>query len=196
MVEVRIPERDVKRVQQLISGLSNKDRGGVWYGAMDKVGELLLRRLKMNVTNRILKVRTGRLRASLNKMMKVDAEGLKTIVGSGVGVGRRVKYATILEVGGVIIPKRAKFLTIPLRPALTKAGVTKYPSARDYPNTIVFKNMIWQKEGRKLVPLFVLKKEVKIPAKRYMYKTAKQVAKKIGKIFIGAVERFVRRIKG
>lgn len=42
-----------------------------------------------------------------------------------------VKYARLQEYGGTIRPRRAKYLTIPLKDALTPSGVQRYSSARD-----------------------------------------------------------------
>jgi hypothetical protein len=73
--------------------------------------------------------------------------------------------------------KKNKWLTIPLKPALTGAGVMKHPSAADFPNLSFVplrkdtallvqkrkRNVTYTKGKKtKLKPFFVLKKEVKI----------------------------------
>jgi hypothetical protein len=90
------------------------------------------------------------------------------LIGSGVRNGKRVKYANILEEGGTIVPKNKKYLTIPFQAALTSAGVMKYPSARDYPNTFIAGRTIMQRQGSGSIPLFYLARSVTIPAKHYM----------------------------
>ena len=96
-------------------------------------------------------------------------------------------YSRLQEYGGVIKPKKAKYLTVPLDDALTPSGVQRYPSARDlfnrYPDQV---RVIKVKSGRlfivsdgkpgskppkrkkrqsDLVWLYQLKKSVKVPAR-------------------------------
>jgi hypothetical protein len=84
------------------------------------------------------------------------------------------KYARIHELGGTVVPKKGQWLTIPLPAARTAAGVSRGP-ARSFPNTF-FKmskagNLIlFQKDGKKLIPLYVLKKSITIPAGRLGFK--------------------------
>lgn len=84
--------------------------------------------------------------------------------------------AAVHERGATITPKRAKYLTIPLPPALTGQGVPKRKSAREWQNTFVLKSkkgnlLIVQKVGKEIVPLYVLKKSVTIP-KRLAFEEA------------------------
>ena len=77
-----------------------------------------------------------------------------------------VIYARILEKGGTITPKKAKWLTIPLPGVKGRAS--------NYPDSFVIKSksgnlLIVQKKGKSgIVPLFVLKKKVKIPDFRWL----------------------------
>ncbi len=79
-------------------------------------------------------------------------------------------YARILEHGGVIRPKTAKWLTVPLKAAKTKAGVAR-ASARHFEGTFFRRSkagnlILWGlplPSSKEPVPLFVLKKQVKIP---------------------------------
>jgi hypothetical protein len=65
----------------------------------------------------------------------------------------------------VITPKTAQFLTIPLGAARAAAGASR-GSARDFPNTFIAKGMIFQKQqGGKIVPLFLLRRQVTVPAR-------------------------------
>ena len=72
-----------------------------------------------------LAVRSGRLRASVT-MAVSDAPPTMELA-AGRARGAPVRYAQMLEDGGVIVPKRGKFLAIPVRggPAMTASGVTK-----------------------------------------------------------------------
>lgn len=111
---------------------------------------------------------------------------LASLADSKIGVSRKKDplevtfrldgIATVHERGATITPKRARWLTIPLPPALTAQGVPKRPSARDWQNTFVIKSkkgnlLIVQKVGKDIVPLYVLKKKVVIP-KRLAFEEA------------------------
>jgi hypothetical protein len=93
----------------------------------------------------------------------VEAEGRPgVVIGTGGEVGKRpVVYARIQDEGGTIIPRKAKWLTIPLR------GVKGI--AQNYPDSFIVKSkrgnlLICQRDDRgRLKPLFVLRKQVKIP---------------------------------
>lgn len=86
-------------------------------------------------------------------------------------------YMGIHERGGVIRPRRARYLTIPLPAALDTRGVALRARARDWPNTFVAKSragnlIIFQKRGRRdVVPLYVLKKSVRIPPRLGLTRT-------------------------
>ena len=78
--------------------------------------------------------------------------------------------ARIQEFGGRVTAKRAKYLTIPLRAALTPSGQPKRPGARDWEDTFVLraksgKLFIAREKGRKLELLYKLQQSVEIPAR-------------------------------
>lgn len=153
--------------------------------------------LAKNVMGKYLKVRTGRLSGSIqSQVFRTQKNEVIGLVGSGVRTGARVKYATILETGGIIRPKRAKWLTIPLPRALTLAGATKQPRARDFANTFFAKvrnNLfIFQKVGKNIFPLFVLKKQVKIPEFAYMRKTLSTISGKVMEILYGTIDKALK----
>ena len=112
--------------------------------------------------------RTGDLMASVKKSVRTT--GRFTDTGGEITgrIGSPLIYASTQELGATIRPKKAQYLTVPLPAALDARGVMKLPKARDYPNTFVQRSrrgnlIIFQKKGRGIVPLFVLKKQVKIP---------------------------------
>ena len=82
-------------------------------------------------------------------------------------------YAGIHETGGVVRPKNAKYLWIPLKPNQTAAGVARLSPRQaisqggfiDWRGPIFYAHQGTTSTGgaKRLVPLFVLKKEVKIP---------------------------------
>lgn len=74
------------------------------------------------------------------------------------------------ERGAVITPRTSQYLTIPLPAALDSRGVPLRKSARDWQNTFVRRSkrgnlLIFQKQGREIIPLYALKKSVRIPAR-------------------------------
>ena len=112
--------------------------------------------------------RTGNLIRTIEQSVKVTGKfsGSGEIRGQ---IGSPLIYASTQEFGATIKPKRAQYLTVPLPAALNANGTMKLPKARDYPRTFVAKSrrgnlIIFQKKGRNsIVPLFVLKRQVRIP---------------------------------
>ena len=108
--------------------------------------------------------RTGQLRRTIGmKLLPQGSDAYKLEVGTTGS-----KYARILEKGGVIRPVRKKMLTIPL------PGVKGW--ARNYDNTFIQRSrkgnlLIFQKVGKGIKPLFVLKDRVRIPAFMWMEKS-------------------------
>ena len=116
-----------------------------------------------------LSKRSGRLAASLNdSLIKVTDEPEVSFTLSGIAV--------VHERGATIRAKNAQYLTIPLPAALNTNGTPKRPTARSWPNTFIIKSkkgnlLIMQKKGTGMVPLYVLKKSVRIP-KRLAFQEA------------------------
>lgn len=114
--------------------------------------------------------RSGALRRAFTQVVHgTDLDSLRFVAGT-VHVG--LPYAHIQEFGGVVTPKRAKWLTIPLAAAKTPAGVARF-SARDalsrdnvhFIRTKRGRPMIVEMNAKSWKPLFLLVKRVKI-AKR------------------------------
>lgn len=117
-----------------------------------------LKHIKRGLAGKRLNTRTGHMKRNVG--LSVTEKKLE--LGTKVGGAGEVVYASILERGGIIKPKRAKYLTVPF------PGVKGV--ARNYPDSFVIKSksgglLIVQRDGKgRLKPLFALKKEVKIPA--------------------------------
>lgn len=111
-----------------------------------------------------LSKRSGKLLSSLNES-RIEVQGSDDIEVSYTLTG----IASVHERGATIRPKRAKYLTVPLPPALNSNGTPKKKSARDWQNTFVLKSrkgnlLIVQKAGGgQITPLYVLRKQVTIP---------------------------------
>jgi hypothetical protein len=188
MIEMTFEKKDLDALKSKLNKISLKNHDNVLKKAFTDGTIEIERQLKSNISGRFLKVRTGLLRNSIGSKVYENEGELLGIIGSGVRTGERVKYASILETGGTIFPVIAKFLTIPLSGALTPAGVSRGP-ARSFSNTFISKNIIFQKQGNKVVPLFILKKSVKIPAFRYMQRTVDEVQDKIFSIISNSVQK-------
>ena len=191
MIEVKINKEDVNRVINKLREISPERRGGVAHRAFVDATAYLEQKLKLNISGRILKVRSGRLRSSIGSLVMERMGELQGLVGSGVRQGNRVVYANIHETGGVITQKRVKWLTIPLQAALTPAGVPR-GKARDFENTFFAWSkagnlILFQRSGNDVIPLFVLKKQVRIPARRYMSITAEECAGQIADIMVNRI---------
>lgn len=93
--------------------------------------------------------------------MRLSAGTVRRITSKSAEYGSDAIQGAMMHFGGTIYPKKAKYLTIPF------PGVTG--RARDYENTFVRKDVIWQKqEDGGIIPLFLLKDKVKIPARPWM----------------------------
>lgn len=124
-----------------------------------------VQRIKRNLRGGVLKVGTGHLWRNVGFKVRSDTKVIKSEIGTGIPPQKTVKYARIQEKGGKIKPKKAKMLTIPLPGIKGKAA--------NYPNSFIIKSkkgnvLIVEKSGKGLRPLFVLKKEVTIPARHWL----------------------------
>ena len=116
-----------------------------------------------------LHVRTGALESSIQALPITETE--HEIIGKVVA-GQKLKYARAQEFGAVIRPKHARYLAIPLAAAKTAAGVARFAprqaAAAGYDSTFVSKGVIFGRQGDQAIPLFVLKRSVRIPARPFM----------------------------
>jgi phage gpG-like protein len=193
MIEVKIDKTDVERVINKLASIPSNRRDAIGFKMFTDATLYLERQLKSNISGKILHVRSGRLRNSIGSIVKDTDKQLEGVVGSGVRQGERVPYADIHETGGVVTPKRVHWLTIPLRDALKPSGVPR-GRARDFENTFFAYSkagnlILFQRKGKGAVALFLLKKSVTIPARRYMSITAEEARDKIADIMINRIEK-------
>tara|TARA_B100001964_G_scaffold178865_1_gene197304 strand:+ start:981 stop:1535 length:555 start_codon:yes stop_codon:yes gene_type:complete len=111
---------------------------------------------KANTTKQ-LSQQSGTLRSNINTDTRILG---KVVIGRLFVDLKRVPYARIHELGGIIRPKKGKFLTIPF------PGIKGF--ARDFKDTFIAKDIIFQKTGSGIRPLFSLKKQVTIPRRSYL----------------------------
>jgi len=189
-------EKQLKRILDAARKLSPGESPKVFQSAFHAGSQIILKRLSDNVSNKILKRRSGKLAQSLGYRVDDDGGAISATIGSGVLTGKRVKYADIQERGGEVRGK--PWLTVPLPAALTPAGVMKMPRARDFPNTFIQKSkkgnlLIFQKKDKGIRPLFVLKRSVTIKPSRYMAESLRQTRgeaiKKIEAVIMESVSR-------
>lgn len=180
-----INDKQFEDIKKVFNKIDPTRQDSVAKTMMTKVGLLMERSLKGNLSGRILKRRTGYLAGSITSNVKNSEGNWKTTVGSGVRTGKRAVYANILEKGGTIKPNKSKFLAIPLRAALTGAGAPRKSGPRQWANTFVRRShggnlIIFQANGKgKIIPLYVLKKSVRIPGKDYMGKSLQETTESI-----------------
>lgn len=77
---------------------------------------------------------------------------------------------SVHETGATIRARRTQYLAIPLPTALDNRGVPLRPRPRDWDNTFVRESrrgnlLIFQRRGTGIIPLYLLKREVQLPAR-------------------------------
>lgn len=145
---------------------------------MVRVGQGLLTRLKKNIRSDF-DVRTGNMSRAAFQRVEVSPDGtsLQAVVGGDL---KKAVYFRIQERGGVIVPKHAAALAIPLDAARTAGGVPKFtarqafttPHAFGFSHLFIRRGIVFgSKIGGGLTALFVLKPSVKLKAVGFLRKT-------------------------
>jgi len=135
---------------------------------------------------RVLNVRSGRLRASINAKPVAMGDNTIAILLRAGGRDKGVSYARAHEEGKIIKPVNVNWLTIPIHESLvTPSGVAKYASARDVPETLFWDQT---KKGQPVLRaeetgevFYLLKKQVKIRKRPYMKPAVEKVRREIGR---------------
>jgi len=124
------------------------------------------------LTGQSLKRRTGNLARAVQGWMASDLEGVVGVQ-SNAAVS---KYAWLLgDESKTIVPKKAKFLTIPIGENLTGAGVPRFTSPRQVPDGFFVNTkghlLFGYKKGKrgKFRALFVLVKSVFVQGSGALY---------------------------
>lgn len=147
------------------------------------------------LTGQSLKRRTGRLAAAVDGWMVGDLEGVV-----GVRPSSAVeKYKWLLgDEDKTIVPKKSKFLTIPIGENLTGAGVARFSSPRQVPDGFFVKTkgrlLFGTKRGKrgKFRALFVLVKSVFVQGSGALYDGVEESLDDIS----GAMEREIEKKTG
>jgi len=201
MIKLRIDKSDVDRVINKLAQLDPKRKDGIAKRAMVDASAFIMQVLVWNVSGIILKRRTGYLARSIGFTINDTGNQLKGIIGSGQGKKyARVKYADILETGGVITPKNVHWLTIPTRLNQTPSGVTRFTAPQLYEkygkkNIVYIDNTMFIKTGKKgnLKGMFNLVKRATIPSFRYMARTAESCQSRIADIMINRIDKEINQ---
>ncbi len=124
-------------------------------------------------TDDSLSRRSGELVRRLPNAAKVTGKTIEKVEGR---VSLPTRYA-VQERGGTIKPANSKYVFIPLPEALDRSGKPKPP--KSFRNTFVSESrkgnlLIFQKKGREIVPLFLLRKKVRIPPRMGMGESLKR----------------------
>lgn len=148
-------------------------------GTATAVSNQVVREAKLNLSGRVLRVGSGRLRASAQGSVDVSGDRVTAVARVGGGGVGEVPYASIHEHGGVIRPKRGRFLAIPMGPALKggkNGGAGMWP--RDIPGLTFIpikggaQGMLVKRMGRgksaSWVPWFHLVRSVRMPKRPYL----------------------------
>lgn len=201
MITIHIDEKSIEGILNLAKQANPKDEGKAVFKGFKRAAMLVERALKDNISGAYLNVRSGHLRSSIGSKVEVWKDGLSATIGSGARQGDRVTYANIQETGGTIRPRIKQYLTIPLDAAMTPAGVTRFtaPEVRHgghgYKSSFIRNHIIFGvKNSKKIVPLFVLKQSVEVPASHYLSKTRNETTKDAHReIILGIKEAFTKK---
>lgn len=170
-MKVEYNEKQLREIHNLLQRVSTLKSAEV-ITAFRRAALVIENRVKQNVSGGAVKVRSGRLRNSIGSVVREKEGKLAAYIGSGQRSGKPVVYANILETGGIIRPVKRQWLTIPTEYAKTKAGAGNL-RAPEVKNGFFARgkngSLILFEGGRKTPrPMFILKKQVKIPPKRYL----------------------------
>lgn len=171
-----------KELRRILDGLADamgEQHGGSWPGGTSSVG----------ASPGSLSRRSGALTESIKRSVHVSGNLSSEITGL---IGSDLVYARAHEFGARIRARNSKYLTIPLRAALNSDGTPKRRRARDWDNTFVQTSkagnlIIFQKRGRKIIPLYVLKETVTIPPRLGLGDALRKGAPDIGDRLIATI---------
>jgi hypothetical protein len=143
--------------------------------------------------------RSGSFRATFRRghpdnIWEVKAQGTQ-IFGT---FGSRDTRAHILNDGGTIRPTRSQFLAIRTEFTKTGRGVVreKYQQPlRNIPNTFVAKQTVFERIGKRIIPIAWLRRSVSIVGRHFMQKGSQKAEPGIQEIFRAQFETVLNRVQ-
>jgi phage gpG-like protein len=174
---------NLRQFGEALGRLSDEGLRQAAVGTAKAVKGIVEAEAKINLSGRVLHSRTGRLKGTIQGAVEVKGDTVEAIARVGGGGVGTVPYASIHENGGVIRPKRGRFLAIPMGPALRggkEGGAGMWP--RDIPGLKFVpikggaQGMLVQRmtsgKGKKAreewVPWFHLVRSVTMPRRPYL----------------------------
>lgn len=169
----RIVDAPGRAIKKVAVGLSRVDKAKI-----TRAAALEMRAYLGRVTDAVAQKHTGKFApgAKRSTLMQRTGKGMQRLKDVDVdNDGKTVtgtihlnRYMAQHEFGGTIRANGKGYLTIPLPDALKADGTPKKLSARQWGMTQLIKSkfgnlVIVQKRGRRFVPLYALKEEVRIP---------------------------------
>lgn len=147
--------------------------------------------LRTETVRRLSKDPTGALARSWRA--QVTAGGVGPIQGF---VGTALPYAEIHNRGGIIRPRRGKYLAIPLRPPIPRGQRGLMPRNDPTPmrawRSRSGKLFLWSLKGSDPRPRYLLVSSVKIPATRYIDIATQHAQRPMHDAFADYVDRALR----
>ena len=166
------------------------------------VGAVALRAHLRRVTDTLAKRHGG----GGGGLRKVTGKGIERLQAVTVTEGQReakgivplTKYMSAHEYGATIRAKGGKYLTVPLPAAMNGDGTPKKPSALLWRKAQVIKSksgnlLIVVKNGRQLIPLYVLKEVVKLPPRLGLRKELQKGTKAMRKDVTAGIRGLLSR---
>ena len=165
----------------------------------DKFHKFLDRKVKefKEKERRFLKEAAARAEKYAKEEVPVDTGHLRRSIKTEIGddwsaVGTNVEYGPAQERGAIIRPVKAKFLAIPVSKKIKKQ-TEKYGSPRAFIdalkkqgfNIFVKNNVLMASKKKQVIPLFVLRKQIKIEGKHFLKNAKIKVIQEIPEIIRG-----------
>ena len=170
-VEIKIDAKELKRAAVALRQRAAGKLPQALEGLMRREMQLADRELVLNLTGRVLNRRTGSLARSVRHEVRRTGDRVTGTVGI-LQPGPAQRYAGIHITGGVIRPRTARMLAIPLPAAQTAAGVSRFSSPRQVEGLFAIRSkagnlLLVKRSGQGITPFFVLKSQVTIPKRDY-----------------------------
>lgn len=134
--------------------------------ALMRIGERAMDRYLAQVTDKV----AMRTRKGSDGERKLRDYEVANVPGAVEGTVTLTPGLGLQEIGGIIRARNVQYMTIPLKAARNTDGTPKRLKARQWRNTRVIKSkrgklLIVMKQGRRWIPLYALKKQVRVPAR-------------------------------